>query len=246
VPDRAAAAPDRGRGDRLRVGGFEPFTTTDYPGKLAAVVFCQGCPWHCGYCHNPDLIPARGDDERDFPRIVAWLANRRGLLDAVVFSGGEPTAQASLADAIRAVRTLGFAIGLHTGGAYPRRLAQLLPLLDWIGLDVKSPFDDYANLTGVVASGSAARASLGLVMDSGVAHEIRTTLHPVLTSPATLERIARELADRGVGRWVLQPFRATGCADTSVIAAAPRGAIIDTALLARLRAIVPVTEVRDV
>ena len=62
----------------LRVGGFVPFTTTDYPDALAAVVFCQGCPWQCGYCHNPHLIPARGDDERDFGRIVEWLATRRG------------------------------------------------------------------------------------------------------------------------------------------------------------------------
>ncbi len=82
------------RADALRVGGFVPFTSTDYPGALAAVVFCQGCPWRCGYCHNPHLIAARGDDERDFARIVDWLGTRRGLLDAVVFSGGEPTAQA--------------------------------------------------------------------------------------------------------------------------------------------------------
>ena len=80
----------------LRVGGFVPFTSTDYPDALAAVVFCQGCPWRCGYCHNPHLIPARGDDERDFARILDWLASRRGLLDAVVFSGGEPTAQAGI------------------------------------------------------------------------------------------------------------------------------------------------------
>src|SRR5215831_13783293 len=72
----------------LRVGGFQPFSATDYPGKLAAIVFCQGCPWRCGYCHNPELIPARGGDERDFAPILDWLGSRRGLLDAVVFSGG--------------------------------------------------------------------------------------------------------------------------------------------------------------
>ena len=122
----------------LRVGGVEPFSSTDYPGALAAVVFCQGCPWRCGYCHNPHLIPARGDDERDFARILDWLASRRGLLDAVVFSGGEPTAQAGLPGAIDAVRAQGFAIGLHTSGAYPRRLAQVLPKVDWVGIDVKA------------------------------------------------------------------------------------------------------------
>ncbi len=136
------------RADALRVGGFVPFTLTDYPGALAAVVFCQGCPWRCGYCHNPHLIAAHGDDERDFARIVDWLGTRRGLLDAVVFSGGEPTAQAGLPAAIAAVRALGFKIGLHTGGAYPRRLAKVLPLVDWVGLDVKAPRAEYECVTG--------------------------------------------------------------------------------------------------
>ena len=107
------AAPNAARANALRVGGFVPFTATDYPDALAAVVFCQGCPWRCGYCHNPHLISAQGDDERDFERILDWLATRRGLLDAVVFSGGEPTAQAELTEAIAAVRALGFRIGLH-------------------------------------------------------------------------------------------------------------------------------------
>jgi len=242
MPD--AASPDAGHVESLRVGGVVPFTTTDYPGALAAVVFCQGCPWRCGYCHNPHLIPAQGEDEHDFPRILAWLASRRRLLDAVVFSGGEPTAQAALPAAIDAVRALGFAVGLHTGGAFPRRLLAVLPKLDWVGIDVKAPMGGYAELTGVATSGIAALASLDLVARSGVAHEVRTTIHPVLTPPDALERLARELAARGVARWVLQPFRATGCADKAVVAAAPDGAAPDGALLARLSAHVTTIEVR--
>lgn len=122
----------------LHVGGFVPFTSTDYPDALSAVVFCQGCPWRCGYCHNPHLIPARADVHHDFDAILAWLASRRGLLDAVVFSGGEPTAQPGLVHAMQQVRRLGFLVGLHTSGAYPRRLADALPLTDWVGLDVKA------------------------------------------------------------------------------------------------------------
>ena len=171
MPDGAAgpSANPAGVTPSLRVGGFEPFTSTDYPDALAAVVFCQGCPWRCGYCHNPHLIPARGDDERDFGRILEWLASRRGLLDAVVFSGGEPTAQAGLSAAIDAVRALGFAIGLHTSGAYPRRLAQVLPMVDWVGLDVKAPIGDYSDVTGIPGSGFTALASLDLVRNAGVA-----------------------------------------------------------------------------
>jgi pyruvate formate lyase activating enzyme len=228
----------------LRVGGFVPFTSTDYPGALAAVVFCQGCPWRCEYCHNPHLIPSRGGDERDFERLLDWLAQRRGLLDAVVFSGGEPLAQAALAAAIGAVRVLGFAVGVHTGGAYPRRLAQILPDVDWVGIDVKAPVAEYARVTGVVGSGAAALASLDAVIAAGVAHEVRTTVHPVLTSPAALECLARGLAAHGVLRWILQPFRPAGCANADVVAAASCGTSLDDGLLARLSRHVANIEVR--
>jgi pyruvate formate lyase activating enzyme len=236
--------PQAARADALCVGGFVPFTLTDYPGALAAVVFCQGCPWRCGYCHNPHLLAARGDDERDFARILDWLGTRRGLLDAVVFSGGEPTAQAVLADAMAAVHALGFKVGLHTGGANPRRLATVLPQVDWVGIDVKAPQAEYAEVTGAPDSGISAFASLDLVLALGIAHEVRTTVHPALTPPPALEQLARELADRGVGRWVLQPFRATGCLNQALVSRAPHGVAIEPALLALLRTHVPGIEVR--
>lgn len=228
-----------GDSPRLPVGGIVPFTAVDFPGKLSAVLFLQGCPWRCGYCHNPHLQGARGERELDFDAILRWLDGRRGLLDAVVFSGGEPTAHAALGEAMRAVRERGFAIGLHTGGAYPRRLAEVLPLVDWIGFDAKAPSERYAAVTGVAGSDAAARESLRLVLGSGVAHEIRTTVHPSLVPDDALLRLADELAALGVRHWVLQPFRPTGCVDEALVAAAPRGAKIGDALVARLRAIVP-------
>lgn len=245
MPDGSA---DRIRpATKLRVGGFVPFTATDYPSALAAVVFCQGCPWRCAYCHNPHLIPADADDAAtglDFGRLLDWLATRRGLLDAVVFSGGEPTAQPELAAAVTAVRKLGFAIGLHTGGAYPRRLAQLLPQVDWVGLDIKAPSAEYTGVTGIDGSGSAAFACLDLIRAASVAFEVRTTVHPALTPPAVLERLASELAAHAVTRWVLQPFRPTGCANPALVAAAPRGATIDEMLLTQLRTRLPNVVVR--
>ncbi|WP_296634698.1 MULTISPECIES: anaerobic ribonucleoside-triphosphate reductase activating protein [unclassified Thiobacillus] len=200
----------------LRVGGFTPLSTTDWPGMLAAVVFCQGCPWRCGYCHNPDLIPARGDSEIPWADVLAFLRRRRGLLDAVVFSGGEPTAQAGLVDAVREVRALGFRIGLHTGGMYAQRLAEVLPLVDWVGLDVKAPFADYARITGAAGSGERALAGLQQVLASGVDHEIRTTVHPALLGDTAVIGLARDLADLGVKRYVIQAFRSQGCQDDSL------------------------------
>jgi pyruvate formate lyase activating enzyme len=206
----------------LRVGGLTPLSTTDWPGMLAAVVFCQGCPWRCGYCHNPGLIPAHSDNELPWEDVLAFLRRRQGLLDGVVFSGGEPTLQAALADAMREVRSLGFKIGLHTGGAYPRRLAEVLPLVDWVGLDAKAPFTDYARVTGVAGSGDRARASLEQVLASGVDHEIRTTVHPALLGDAEVVDLARDLSSRGVERYVIQPFRGQGCRNAALVRDARR------------------------
>lgn len=200
----------------LRVGGFTPLSASDWPGMLAAVVFCQGCPWRCGYCHNPGLIPARGESEIPWSDVLGFLKRRQKLLDGVVFSGGEPTLQATLPDAMRAVRALGFRIGLHTGGMYPKRLAAVLPLVDWVGMDVKAPFSDYARITGVKDSGTPVRESLEMLLASGVEHEIRTTVHPVLLSDAELAAMAHELAGRGVKHYALQAFRGQGCGDDTL------------------------------
>jgi pyruvate formate lyase activating enzyme len=207
------AADAAARDLRLRVGGLTALSTTDYPGRLSAVVFCQGCPWRCGYCHNPHLLPVRGAAQLRWRDVTAFLERRIGLLDAVVFSGGEPLAQTDLAGAMRTVRSMGFDVGLHTGGAYPDRLAGVLPLVDWVGFDVKTAFADYARITMVEGSGRHAQASARLLLASGVAHEFRTTVHPQQHTPQSLGVLADCLAELGVRRYALQEFRASGCAD---------------------------------
>jgi len=189
---------------QLAVGGLVPFTTIDFPGRLAAVVFCQGCPWRCNYCHNPHLLP-RGDGAMAWADVRDWLASRRGLLDGVVFSGGEPLLQRGLPAALAEARALGFATALHTAGAYPERLAAVLPLLDWVGFDVKAPFAEYAPIVGC-DGGPSARAALEHLLTSGVAHEVRCTVPPQLDE-AALERMATELAGLGVAQCARQTCR---------------------------------------
>ena len=179
-------------------------------------MFCQGCPWRCSYCHNPHLLSAHGGAGLAWDDVLALLRRRVGLLDAVVFSGGEPLAQAALGEAMRAVRALGFRVGLHTGGAYPARLAEVLPLVDWVGFDFKAPAARYPAITGVPGSGEKALASARILIASGVAHEFRTTVHPRWHDPTALARMADRLASLGVRRYVLQPFRAQGCADATL------------------------------
>ncbi len=183
--------------DDLRIGGFTRLTTIDYPGELAAVVFCQGCPWRCRYCQNGHLLPVRGAKSLSWEEILGFLRRRRGLLDAVVFSGGEPTLQRGLSAALRQVRMLGFKTGLHTAGPWPERLVPLLPHLDWVGMDIKTTPADYPRITGVPGSGERAWRSARLLRESGVACQFRVTVHPRLTSESLLQELEEQL--RGIG-----------------------------------------------
>lgn len=196
----------------LLIGGLEKLSLVDWPGQLCAVVFLQGCAWSCRYCHNPQLIPFATPPTHAWEDVLVWLRRRQGLLDGVVFSGGEPTWQPALGDALRAARALGFKTGLHTGGPSPERLAPLLPLLDWIGFDFKAPFDDYAKITGR-AHGAQAGASLRLIREARVPCEVRTTWHPDLLSEADLAAMADTLCADGHTEWIIQRFRPDGCAD---------------------------------
>jgi pyruvate formate lyase activating enzyme len=158
----------------LRVGGLTPLSASDFPDRLAAVVFCQGCAWRCRYCHNPHLLSKRGNGEIQWPQITSFLEKRRGLLDAVVFSGGEPTLQASLPAAMQEVKAMGYRVGLHTAGIVPKRLERVLPLVDWVSMDLKSSWEDHSRVTGVAGSAARASESRDLILASGVAYEFHT------------------------------------------------------------------------
>ncbi len=201
----------------LRVAGLTRLSTTDYPGLLAAVVFVQGCAWRCRYCHNPEIQSRRNAPLMAWQAVLDFLDNRQGLLDAVVFCGGEPTVDRYLAVAVDQVRQRGFRVGLHTAGIYPQRLRALLPRLDWVGFDVKAPFADYAATTGVSSSGGNAKLSLQYLLASGVAHEVRTTHHPTLLSVDDLKLMARALRQEGVTTFALQEFRSRGCVDETLV-----------------------------
>ena len=200
----------------LKLAGLVPFSTVDYPGRLCAVLFTQGCPLQCRYCHNPHLRPRTAEVERSWPVMKAWLGRRVDLLDAVVFSGGEPTAQTELSQALADTHEMGFAAGLHTSGVLPQRLERILHLLDWIGLDIKAPFTRYEAITGSSSSGVRARRALEVVLAHGINYELRTTVHAALLDDRDLMDIARTLEDYGVQRWVIQKFRPQGCEEANL------------------------------
>ena len=202
--------------DPVTVGGMTPLTTIDYPGELSAVIFLQGCSWRCGYCQNHDLIPCKNHSNIAWSKVLALLEKRKGLLDAVVFSGGEPTLQSGLLIAIKQVRSMGFKIGLHTAGIYPDRLRKVLPFVDWVGFDIKSATADYEKITGVQNSGKRAWQSVRLLLISGVDHEFRTTVHPDMLSNQQLQNLSNELAEVGAEHYVIQECVTKNCIDESL------------------------------
>lgn len=138
---------------------------------------------------------------------------------------------------------MGYSAGVQTGGSHPQQLRRALPWLSWIGLDIKAPFERYDVLTGVPGSGARAHESLALALASGVALEVRTTVHALVFDQEQLLRFAKYLADVGVKRYVLQAFQAQGCGDGAFRAHA--GArVLDAALVRRIRAMFTDFEVR--
>ena len=138
--------------------------------------------------------------------IVDWLDNRHGLIEAVVFGGGEPLLQQGLAGAMWQVREMGYRVALHTAGIFSDRLAGVLPLVDWIGFDIKAPFDEYPRITGAKGRDIPQRA-LSFVLASGKPYEVRCTVDETLLSIDDAGRMARQISEMGVRRLVLQERR---------------------------------------
>ena len=200
----------------LNIAGFVPFSTVDWPGKLAAVAFLQGCPWRCPYCHNSGILDPRVNGPVTWQEVMATMRKRAGLLDGLVFSGGEALMQASsgaLGRCLTQVQNEGFKTGLHAGGAYPKMLEELLNkgLIDWVGLDVKAMPDDYPLATGRAGGANAERSLRALACHPEVDHEVRLTLWPGLAPSGDLlsyaVTVARWVLENGARKFALQRYR---------------------------------------
>lgn len=190
------------------VGGVEKFSAVDFPGQLSAVVFMQGCPWKCPFCHNASIRPILTENDFSWEKFFEFLKTRVGKLDAVTFSGGEPLVQDCLANYIKDVKALGFKIGLHTGGYRPEHLKKILPLVDWVGLDIKAPFEaeHYGRITGI-GHLDRVKKSLDMLLASGIDFECRTTCDPRFLTSDDLWTIAKTLKEKGVKKYFLQKYR---------------------------------------
>ncbi len=167
----------RKRGGEMNVQGLQKLTLLDYPGRVAATVFTGGCNLRCPFCHNGTLVKKPMQDPELSSEVLSYLESRKGILEGVCITGGEPLLQPDLADFIGKIKALGLPVKLDTNGALPGRLRTLLEsgLVDYVAMDVKNAPAHYATATGSDIPFSVFEESIQLIKHCGVSYEFRTT-----------------------------------------------------------------------
>jgi len=191
----------------LKIGGFQKVTLLDYPGAVAANIFFAGCNFRCGFCHNPDLVEIKPETEFiPVKDVLAFLAKRQGLLEAVCLGGGEPLLQADLADFLTKIKTLGYLIKLDTNGYNSTLLQELLDLklVDYIAMDIKASLAKYPEVVGQKIDVNKILQSIKIIKNSGINYEFRTTVLPKYHNLEEIEKIAKMIA--GAEKYYLQRF----------------------------------------
>lgn len=225
----------------MNIAGYQPLTLLDYPGRTSAIIFTQGCVFRCGYCHNPELIPTKNAapllDERE---VLERLLARRGMVDAVCITGGEPTLQADLLAFIARLKENGFSVKLDTNGVHPAIVREAIEkkLVDFFAMDLKNVWEKYEDVIGIRNEHVVenCRESFGLIQSSGVAHEFRTTMYPGVHTSEDFLQIAGELRPRET--YALQQIRFNKMLDPRIASRAPER--LDAAIVAQaLRAAYP-------
>lgn len=230
----------------MKIAGLQRVTLIDYPDRIAATVFVAGCNLNCGFCHNRWMIDEGDVAEAMSPQsLLEWLSGRSGKLDGVCITGGEPLLAVDLVTLVQGIKDLHLAVKLDTNGFFPDRLEGLLrrDLLDYVAMDVKAPLDGrYSRAAGVPVDLTRLRRSMGILRQSHVPWEFRTTVHPLLDA-AALDDIAHDLNEGDT--WILQPFVPADTVLAEVRAQAFLSAEQLQALLPALRQVVPGVQVRS-
>jgi len=197
----------------LRISGLQKLAMVDFPGKLAATVFTGGCNLRCPFCHNALLVNRLDEnpETHSVEEVLAFLEKRKGFLDGVVLSGGEPLLQSGAAEFLSAVKDLGFAVKLDTNGCYPERLKEILDrgLVDYVAMDIKNSREKYAETVGIPGFDiTPIEQSVQLLKNSGIDFEFRTTIVKEFHTAQDLVSIGQWLD--GSPRYFLQQFVDSG------------------------------------
>jgi pyruvate formate lyase activating enzyme len=191
----------------MLIGGLQRFSLIDYPSKICAIVFTQGCNFRCPYCHNPELVdPEQFSHPIPEEDIYAFLESRHGKLDAVVITGGEPTLQSDLIEFISKVKALNYLVKLDTNGSNPEIIRALIELkiVDYLAMDVKAPMVRYTEITNSNIDPTKIKQSIELIVHSGLDYEFRTTVVKSQLGKNDILEIGKQI--RGSKRYVLQKF----------------------------------------
>jgi pyruvate formate lyase activating enzyme len=193
----------------MKIGGLQPVTLLDYPHKVAAIIFASGCNMRCPFCYNSNLVwpeQIRLSQLLEKKQTLDFLARRKKYLEGVVITGGEPTLQPGLPAFCRKLKKLGYEIKLDTNGLRPEVLSKLLSakLVDYIAMDIKGPLGRYKKFCGVAIDAKKIRASIKLVLKSGLPYEFRSTLVKGLHTVADVAKMARAI--KGASLYYLQNY----------------------------------------
>ena len=194
----------------MRIHGFQKMTLLDFSGRVACTVFTAGCNFRCPFCHNASLVTHIDGQEIAEEEIFSYLNKRKGLLDGVCITGGEPLLQADIANFIRRVKEMGFAVKLDTNGSFPERLKALIDegLLDYVAMDIKNSKEKYDLTCGKSVDITAIERSVELLKAGSVDYEFRTTLVKELHTEEDICAMAKWLS--GTRYWYLQGFVDSG------------------------------------
>ncbi|MBF0594677.1 MAG: anaerobic ribonucleoside-triphosphate reductase activating protein [Candidatus Omnitrophica bacterium] len=184
----------------MLLGGLLKFTLIDYPGRVSAVIFTQGCNFRCPFCHNPELVvPDLFHDPLGVEGVFAFLEKRRGQLQGIVVTGGEPTIHPDLPDFLRRIKAMGYLVKLDTNGSRPDMIQAIADaaLVDYWAMDIKSSLENYCKATGVAVDLELIKASIAVIKGSGIEYEFRTTALKSIVSEADMEDIKRMIGSDG-------------------------------------------------
>lgn len=195
----------------MLIKGLQKTTLLDFPGKVACTVFTGGCNFRCPFCHNASLVTRLDDsDTLSWDEVFAYIKKRKGILDGVCITGGEPLLQPDLEDVCRLIHQEGLSVKLDTNGAYPDRLQTILQenMVDYIAMDIKNSKEEYARTCGLALFPAGVESSVEIIRQSGIPYEFRTTVVREFHSEQSMRDLAQWIA--GAERYFLQSFTDSG------------------------------------
>lgn len=191
----------------MRIGGLQKLTLLDYPGHVACTIFTHGCNFRCPFCHNSLLVNKPPEDLLPPEEVLDFLKGRRGILDGVAITGGEPLIQEDLSDFISRIKDMGYQVKLDTNGSFHEKLEQLIVsgLVDYVAMDVKNSPERYGETSGNHFIYQNVDRSIDLLLQGKIPYEFRTTAVRELHTPEDFRRIGARIS--GAQRYFIQCFK---------------------------------------